>query len=221
MSSETERKTYQEMEKARLFDRVIGSASKINERYEAIWSHVKPHWSQAKLIVDIGTGPARLLGFLAERLPETQFIGLDIAPPMLMIAQENLQRLNLLSRVKLICQDCTQLPFEDGSVSGVLSTGTYRGWPDPVATLREIRRVLGPAGYAYIDDVHFEADTSITAKLYEVDRHPDYKLRFEEGIKSSPRKRDIERVAREAALPGIRLAFGEARFIIEIDKMSS
>lgn len=218
MTSEDESRAYHEIEKARLFDRVIGQSTKIHQRYEEIWSRVKPHWMDSRLILDIGTGPARLLGFLAQHLPRTEFIGLDIAKPMLVVAEENLRNLNLTSRVKLIHQDCVELPFENQSVSGVLSTGTYRGWPDPIATLREINRILEPKGYAYIDDVYFEADSSLTFNLYEGNRHPGYKKRFEEGMKNSPHKEDIEKVVDQANIPGLTLTFDKARFVIEISK---
>ncbi|MDO8461848.1 MAG: hypothetical protein Q7S98_03195, partial [Deltaproteobacteria bacterium] len=106
----------------------------------------------------------------------------------------------------------------DRSVCGVLSPGTYGGWPDPVATLREIDRVLESKGYAYVDDVYFEADSSLTFNLYEGDRHPGYKKRFEESMRSSPHKEDIEKVVDQANIPGLTLTFDKARFVIEISK---
>lgn len=48
--------------------------------------------------------------------------------------------------VLLCCCDAAQLPFDDGTFDAVLSVHTIYFWPDPVAQLREIRRVLRVAG---------------------------------------------------------------------------
>jgi ubiquinone/menaquinone biosynthesis C-methylase UbiE len=42
--------------------------------------------------------------------------------------------------------DAERLPFEDDAFDAVWSSGSIEYWPDPVATLREFRRVAEPGG---------------------------------------------------------------------------
>jgi demethylmenaquinone methyltransferase/2-methoxy-6-polyprenyl-1,4-benzoquinol methylase len=42
--------------------------------------------------------------------------------------------------------DAERLPFADGAFDGVWSSGSIEYWPNPVAALREFRRVVEPGG---------------------------------------------------------------------------
>jgi ubiquinone/menaquinone biosynthesis C-methylase UbiE len=61
--------------------------------------------------------------------------------------------------------DATALPFEDGSMDAVVLTAVLGEIPDPVAALREIRRVLKPAGRLVVGelfgDPHFTTRASL------------------------------------------------------------
>ena len=48
--------------------------------------------------------------------------------------------------VSFALADAERLPFRDGGFDVVWSSGSIEYWPDPVATLRECRRVLEPGG---------------------------------------------------------------------------
>jgi len=47
-------------------------------------------------------------------------------------------------QVKFYRGDAECLPFRDGAFDGIWSSGSIEYWPDPVATLREFRRVVTP-----------------------------------------------------------------------------
>lgn len=218
MTSDDEQTAYDSLEMARLFDQVVSTTPKIKERYEEIWQRVSPHWVNAKKLLDIGTGPARLLGFLALRLPHTSFIGLDVSDAMLTVARENLEKIDIAGRVKLLRQDCTTFSFADRSISGILSTGTWRGWSDPRKTLKEIWRMLVPGGYCYIDEVYYESDWKENAAIYGVERFPKYKERWNVGMRNSPRRLEIETALKDSAITGARIEYTTTRCIIEIMK---
>ena len=48
--------------------------------------------------------------------------------------------------VKFYRGDAERLPFADDAFDAVWSSGSIEYWPDPVATLREFRRVVKPGG---------------------------------------------------------------------------
>jgi ubiquinone/menaquinone biosynthesis C-methylase UbiE len=61
--------------------------------------------------------------------------------------------------------DATKLPFEDGSIDGVILTAVLGEIPDRIAALREIRRVLKPSGRLVVGelfgDPHFTSRGSL------------------------------------------------------------
>ncbi len=68
--------------------------------------------------------------------------------------------------------DATALPFEDGSVDAVLLTAVLGEIPDTLAALREIRRVLRPAGRLIVGelfgDPHFTTQASLRRQAAKV-----------------------------------------------------
>ena len=53
-------------------------------------------------------------------------------------------------RVALYRGDAERLPFRDDTFDVVWSSGSIEYWPDPVATLRELRRVTRPGGQVLV-----------------------------------------------------------------------
>jgi ubiquinone/menaquinone biosynthesis C-methylase UbiE len=56
--------------------------------------------------------------------------------------------------VRFQVADVARLPFPDGSFDAVFSSGSIKHWPDPVAGLRELHRVLAPGGRAYVAEMN-------------------------------------------------------------------
>lgn len=79
--------------------------------------------------------------------------GIDISPSMVRQAQRNLGMRGLNGRIHVQAADAAFLPFADGIFSGVVSTGDFHRWKDPVLALSEAYRVLKPGGYALIFDL--------------------------------------------------------------------
>ena len=67
--------------------------------------------------------------------------------------------------------DATALPYEDGSIDAVVLTAVLGEIPDPVAALREVRRVLKPSGRLVVGelfgDPHFTTLSSLKRQAAE------------------------------------------------------
>ena len=73
-----------------------------------------------------------------------QVVGIDLSPHMLMRARRKASKLDL--NVDLREMDVQSLDFPDHCFETVFATFVFCSVPDPVAGLRELRRVCKPAG---------------------------------------------------------------------------
>jgi ubiquinone/menaquinone biosynthesis C-methylase UbiE len=104
---------------------------------------------EASEVADVGTGT----GFVAAgRAPWMErVVGIDNAPAMLEVARENLQALGA-SNVDLVVGEASRLPLEDGAVDAAFANMVLHHAEDPEAMLREMARVVRPAGTVAITD---------------------------------------------------------------------
>lgn len=89
-------------------------------------------------VLDVGTGTG--IAVEAARGAGSEVIGLDASPEMLAIARRN------LPNHEFVEADFTAMPFEHASFDVVLSVHALQFADDPVAALREWRRVARPGG---------------------------------------------------------------------------
>ena len=92
-------------------------------------------------VLDVGCGT----GFATEGLLErTEHVhALDQSRHQLEKAYEKFGR---NEQVRFYRGDAERLPFADDTFDALWSSGSIEYWPDPVATLREFRRVVKPGG---------------------------------------------------------------------------
>jgi ubiquinone/menaquinone biosynthesis C-methylase UbiE len=107
------------------------------------------------VVLDVGTGPGRLLIELARRRPDLQLIGIDPSPHMLALARKNLNAAGIAGSISLRAGTAAALPVDDSSVDVAVSTVTMHHWPNIGAGVRELERTLGPSGQLLIYDFRF------------------------------------------------------------------
>ena len=92
-------------------------------------------------VLDVGCGT----GFATEGLLERteQVHGLDQSRHQL---ERAWAKFGKNDRVRFYRGDAERLPFADDAFDAVWSSGSIEYWPDPVAALREFRRVVRPGG---------------------------------------------------------------------------
>jgi phosphatidylethanolamine/phosphatidyl-N-methylethanolamine N-methyltransferase len=91
--------------------------------------------------------------------PLTRLTGIDLSSEMLDKAVERVQHL-AMPNVTLKVMDATSLDFADNEFDKALATYTISAVPDPVAVLREMRRVVKPGGTLVLLN-HFRSDRRV------------------------------------------------------------
>jgi phosphatidylethanolamine/phosphatidyl-N-methylethanolamine N-methyltransferase len=90
---------------------------------------------------------------------DISLVGIDLSEGMLRKAQDKVQELRM-SSVTLKVMDASALDFGDGEFDATLATYVISAVPDPVAVLREMRRVTKPGGTIVILN-HFRSQNPV------------------------------------------------------------
>ena len=105
-------------------------------------------------LLDVGCGPGTVTIDLASRVGRA--VGLDRSPTVLASAREAAKD---VPNVDFVEGDAYALPFEDDSFDVVYAHQVLQHLTDPIAALREMRRVARPGGYVAVRDADYSAMT--------------------------------------------------------------
>ena len=125
----------------------ISATAVFNRHYELVAGDVTRYGS-AERILDVGTGPARLLLALCRTFPDASLIGIDISRAMVTKARQNIEECGKIGRIEVKVASADNLPFADETFDLVISTGSLHHWKNPDACLTEEHRILRGGGYA-------------------------------------------------------------------------
>lgn len=116
-------------------------------------------------ILDLGTGPGDIPLLLVDRAKNAHVTGIDLSEEMLKIARLKVAHSGQSLRIRLMQADAKGLPFADRHFDGVFSNTILHHVADPVAYLREARRVLRDGGALVIRDLARPADLDAVESL--------------------------------------------------------
>jgi ubiquinone/menaquinone biosynthesis C-methylase UbiE len=143
-----------------VFYNAISATDIFQRNYELVASDILDYGSEGS-ILDVGTGPARLLVKLHRQCPALRLTGLDTSPSMVIKAKKNIARAGFSRKIEVKEGDVTRMPFDACTFDIVVSTGSIHHWKDPIAGLNDINRVLEPGGYALIYDIVSDTPSSV------------------------------------------------------------
>ena len=105
--------------------------------------------------LEIGPGPGVLTVAVAREKPDAQIVGVEIAPDMVSVGRQYVERAGLADRIQFVAGDA-----EDREVLGslrkfdlVYSTFSLHHWKDPQKVIHNLTSVLADGGLLYIHDL--------------------------------------------------------------------
>jgi ubiquinone/menaquinone biosynthesis C-methylase UbiE len=120
-------------------------------------------------VLEVGFGPGVVIQFLSTLTPGRYIAGIDPSPAMLGQARARNANGIKSGRVDLRLGSVERLPFDDDAFDKALAINSMQVWPDPVAGLREIRRVMKPDGRIALGFTPYsgQSQTGLTETLTE------------------------------------------------------
>jgi SAM-dependent methyltransferase len=97
-------------------------------------------------VLEVGFGPGVALAALLARASDGFVAGVDASEAMARQARARHAAAIAAGRLDIRLGDASSLPYDDATFDKVCGAHVIYFWPDPVATLRELRRVLRPGG---------------------------------------------------------------------------
>lgn len=109
--------------------------------------------SRAGVVLDVGTGTARIPIELCRQESSCRVVGIDLAHEMLLVGRQNVADAGVNGRIALLRARGGALPFRNASAPIVVSNSLIHHLPDPAAAMTEVCRVVSPGGVVFIRDL--------------------------------------------------------------------
>ena len=129
-----------------LIGRWIGSKMAQQHRPENMWTVNLLGVQPSDHVLEVGFGPGIAIQETARRASDGLVAGIDFSRMMVAVARKRNRAAVRDGRVDLRYGDSAQLPFAAGAFDKAFSIHCIYFWPDPLAALGEIHRVLKPNG---------------------------------------------------------------------------
>ena len=111
-----------------------------------------PHLRRGMCVLDVGCGPGTITVGLAAAVAPGRVVGLDVQPRVLGQARAHAAA-HRTANVAFQAGSATALPFPDGAFDAVFAHTLLEHVREPLAVLREVRRVLRPGGVLGVRDI--------------------------------------------------------------------
>jgi len=129
-----------------LLGRYIGGQMARDHRPENEWTVAQLDLKPADHVLELGCGPGVALALAVRLVPLGRVVGLDYSRAMVRAARQRNARAVWRGQVALYHGNVARLPFADESFDKAFGIHTICFWPQPLASLHEIWRVLKPGG---------------------------------------------------------------------------
>jgi SAM-dependent methyltransferase len=159
-----------------------------------------PHLTPDAQVLDVGCGPGTITAGLADRVPRGQVTGID--PSAEVIAQA-LEVIGDRGNLAFTTGDVYALDYPDAHFDVIFAHQVLQHIGDPVAALREMRRVTRPGGLVAVRDGDFGGMTWYP-ELPVMDEWREFYIRVARGNGGEPHAgRRLLAWARQSGFTGI------------------
>ncbi len=158
------------------------------------------------MVLDAGTGTARIPILLCQMRPQWQVFGIDLAQNMLQIGSQHVEQAGLQQKIVLELVDAKQLPYKDEHFELVISNSLVHHLPDPLPFFREVSRVLKPNGAILIRDLIRPPDQETMNNLVEsigAEYNTHQKQLFRDSLHAALTLDEVNQLISQAALQGV------------------
>jgi len=104
-----------------------------------------PHLRPGMRLLDLGCGPGSITAGLAAAVAPAETVGLDLDP-------------DPIDGVTVVAGDVMRLPFPDASFDAIFASALLQHLADPLAALREARRVARPGAVIGVADPDWDGE---------------------------------------------------------------
>ena len=139
----------------------------MNSRHSKVTDWGLSHASIGKqdIVLDVGCGGGRTVSKLAAIATQGKVYGIDHSTESVAVAMRTNKQWIEIARVEIREASVSRLPFSDGAFDLITAVETHFWWPDLPGALREILRVLKPAGTLVIISEIYKGAHSATARF--------------------------------------------------------
>lgn len=148
----------------------------------------------AAVVIDVGTGTARIPIELCQAQPDVRVVAIDLAGEMLKVARRNVSSARLADRITLQAARVTALPLRDGCSPMVMSNSLIHHLPDPAAAFRELARIVARDGIVFVRDLFRPASQAEVERLVEAhaaDATPSQRQLLADSLRAALTLQDV------------------------------
>jgi ubiquinone/menaquinone biosynthesis C-methylase UbiE len=157
------------------------------------------------LILDAGTGTARIPIRMLLLNPNLYIIGIDASENMIKLGESNVFEADVSAKIFLRCQDVKSIPYPDNHFDMVISNSLIHHLPDPLPFLKEVNRILKPNAGLLIRDLirpRTKQELEYLVKKYASDCNNRQRRLFEDSLKASLTLEEVTAVLTKSGIHG-------------------
>lgn len=157
------------------------------------------------LVLDAGTGTARIPIRMLMSNPNLYIVGIDASENMIKLGEVNVLDADLSAKIFLRCLDAKRIPYPDNHFDMVISNSLIHHLPDPLPFLKEVNRIVKPNAGILIRDLirpRTKHELEVLVKKYAADCNDHQRKLFEDSLKAAFTLEEVSELLSKSGIHG-------------------
>ena len=157
------------------------------------------------LVLDVGTGTARIPILIARENPNLYFKAIDLSSNMLKLGELNVLDADLGGKILLQLVDAKTIPYPDNQFDMLICNSLVHHIPDPSSFLKEVNRILKPNAGLLIRDLirpKTKKDVETLVGMYAADGNDRQKKLYEDSLCAAFTMEEVAALIEKAGIHG-------------------